>query len=66
LEELPAVGHKTAGVVMSQAFGIAAFPVDTHIHRLMYWNLTNGKMWYKRKDAKRIFPKKYGMTYTYK
>jgi endonuclease-3 len=45
LEELPAVGHKTAGVVMSQAFGIAAFPVDTHIHRLMYrWNLTNGKM----------------------
>jgi endonuclease-3 len=50
LEELPAVGHKTAGVVMSQAFGIAAFPVDTHIHRLMYrWNLTNGKMWYKQK-----------------
>jgi endonuclease-3 len=49
LEELPAVGHKTAGVVMSQAFGIAA-PVDTHIHRLMYrWNLTNGKMWYKQK-----------------
>ena len=44
LESLPAVGHKTASVVMSQAFGIPAFPVDTHIHRLMYrWNLTNGK-----------------------
>ena len=52
LEELPAVGHKTASVVMSQAFGVPAFPVDTHIHRLMYrWNLTNGKnvvqTWYK-------------------
>ena len=44
LEELPGVGHKTASVVMSQAFGVPAFPVDTHIHRLMYrWNLTNGK-----------------------
>ena len=44
LEELPAVGHKTASVVVSQAFGIPAFPVDTHIHRLMYrWNFTNGK-----------------------
>ncbi len=44
LEELPAVGHKTASVVMSQAFGIPAFPVDTHIHRLMYrWNLSNGE-----------------------
>ena len=45
LEALPAVGHKTAGVVMSQAFNIPAFPVDTHIHRLMYrWGLTSGKM----------------------
>ena len=59
LEELPAVGHKTAAVVLSQAFGIPAFPVDTHIHRLMYrWNLTNGKNVVKtEKDAKRIFPK---------
>jgi endonuclease-3 len=58
LEELPAVGHKTASVVMSQAFGVAAFPVDTHIHRLMYrWNLTNGKnVVQTEKDAKRIFP----------
>ena len=59
LEELPAVGHKTASVVMSQAFGVPAFPVDTHIHRLMYrWNLTNGKnVVQTEKDAKRIFPK---------
>ena len=59
LEELPAVGHKTASVVMSQAFGIPAFPVDTHIHRLMYrWNLTNGKnVVQTEKDAKRLFPK---------
>jgi len=59
LEELPAVGHKTAAVVLSQAFGIPAFPVDTHIHRLMYrWNLTNGKnVVQTEKDAKRIFPK---------
>lgn len=59
LEELPAVGHKTAGVVMSQAFGVPAFPVDTHIHRLMYrWNLTNGKnVVQTEKDAKRLFPK---------
>ena len=59
LEELPAVGHKTASVVMSQAFGIPAFPVDTHIHRLMFrWNLTNGKnVVQTEKDAKRIFPK---------
>ena len=59
LEELPAVGHKTAGVVMSQAFGIPAFPVDTHIHRLMYrWSLTNGKnVKQTEKDAKRLFPK---------
>jgi endonuclease-3 len=58
LEELPAVGHKTAAVVMSQAFGIPAFPVDTHIHRLMYrWNLTNGKNVVRtEKDAKRLFP----------
>ena len=60
LEELPAVGHKTASVVMSQAFGIPAFPVDTHIHRLMYrWNLSNGKnVVQTEKDAKRIFPEK--------
>lgn len=59
LEELPAVGHKTASVVMSQAFDVPAFPVDTHIHRLMYrWNLTNGKnVVQTEKDAKRIFPK---------
>jgi len=58
LEELPAVGHKTASVVMSQAFNIPAFPVDTHIHRLMYrWNLTNGKnVVQTEKDAKRLFP----------
>lgn len=60
LEELPAVGHKTASVVMSQAFGIPAFPVDTHIHRLLYrWNLTNGKnVVQTEKDAKRLFPEK--------
>ena len=59
LEELPAVGHKTAAVVLSQAFGIPAFPVDTHIHRLMYrWNLSNGKnVVQTEKDAKRLFPK---------
>ena len=59
LEELPAVGHKTAGVVMSQAFGVPAFPIDTHIHRLMYrWNLSNGKSVNQtEKDAKRLFPK---------
>lgn len=58
LEELPAVGHKTASVVMSQAFGVSAFPVDTHIHRLMYrWNLSSGKnVVQTEKDAKRIFP----------
>lgn len=58
LEALPAVGHKTASVVMSQAFGVPAFPVDTHIHRLMYrWNLTNGKhVTQTEKDAKRLFP----------
>ena len=59
LEELPAVGHKTASVVMSQAFNVPAFPVDTHIHRLMYrWNLSNGKnVIQTEKDAKRLFPK---------
>lgn len=59
LESLPAVGHKTASVVMSQAFGVPAFPVDTHIHRLMYrWNLSNGKsVQQTEKDAKRLFPK---------
>ena len=58
LEALPGVGHKTAGVVMSQAFGIPAFPVDTHIHRLMHrWNLSNGKnVDQTEKDAKRLFP----------
>lgn len=58
LEALPAVGHKTAAVVLSQAFGIPAFPVDTHIHRLMYrWNLSNGKnVVQTEKDAKRLFP----------
>ena len=59
LEDLPAVGHKTASVVVSQAFNIPAFPVDTHIHRLMYrWNLSNGKnVTQTEKDAKRLFPK---------
>lgn len=59
LEELPAVGHKTASVVMSQAFGFPAFPVDTHIHRLMFrWGLSNGKSVVQtEKDAKRLFPK---------
>jgi len=58
LESFPAVGHKTASVVMSQAFGVPAFPVDTHIHRLMYrWGLSNGKNVVKtEKDAKRLFP----------
>ncbi len=59
LEAFPAVGHKTASVIMSQAFGIPAFPVDTHIHRLMYrWSLSNGKnVVQTEKDAKRLFPK---------
>lgn len=59
LEELPGVGHKTASVVVSQAFGIPAFPVDTHIHRLMYrWGLSSGKnVQQTEKDAKRLFPK---------
>lgn len=59
LEAFPSVGHKTASVVMSQAFGVPAFPVDTHIHRLMYrWNLSTGKnVVQTEKDAKRLFPK---------
>jgi len=59
LEELPGVGHKTASVVMSQAFGVPAFPVDTHIHRLMWrWGLSNGKSVNQtEKDAKRLFPR---------
>ena len=59
LEALPGVGHKTASVVMSQAFGHPAFPVDTHIHRLMYrWGLSNGKnVEQTEKDAKRLFKK---------
>lgn len=58
LEFLPGVGHKTASVVMSQAFGYPAFPVDTHIHRLLYrWGITNGKnVTQTEKDAKAIFP----------
>jgi len=58
LEALPGVGHKTASVVMSQAFGVPAFPVDTHIHRLMYrWGLTTGKnVVQTERDAKRLFP----------
>lgn len=59
LENLPAVGHKTASVVLAQAFGIPTFPVDTHIHRLMYrWGLSKGKnVKITEKDAKRLFPK---------
>ena len=58
LESFPGVGHKTASVVMSQAFGVPAFPIDTHIHRLMYrWGLSNGKsVKQTEKDAKRLFP----------
>ena len=57
LEKLPAVGHKTASVVMSQAFGVPTFPVDTHIHRLIYrWGLSNGKnVQQTEKDCKRLF-----------
>ena len=60
LEELPGVGHKTASVLLSQGFGIPAFPVDTHIHRLAQrWGLTNGKnVIQTEKDLKRLFPKK--------
>ena len=58
LEELPGVGHKTASVVMSQAFGVPAFPVDTHIHRLIHrWGLSNGKsVEQTERDAKKLFP----------
>lgn len=58
LEELPGVGHKTASVVMSQAYGVPAFPVDTHIHRLAQrWRLSNGKsVAQTEKDLKRLFP----------
>lgn len=60
LESLPGVGHKTASVVMSQAFGVPAFPVDTHIHRLATrWGLTNGKnVEQTEKDCKRLFPER--------
>ena len=60
LESFPSVGHKTASVVMSQAFGVPAFPVDTHIHRLMYrWNFSNGKNVNQTEtDAKRLFPER--------
>ena len=60
LESLPSVGHKTASVVLAQAFDIPTFPVDTHIHRLMYrWGLSNGKnVVQTENDAKRLFPKK--------
>lgn len=59
LESLPAVGHKTASVVMSQAFGVPSFPVDTHIHRLMYrWGFSSGKnVKTTERDARRLFPK---------
>ena len=59
LESLPGVGHKTASVVMAQAFGVPAFPVDTHIHRLAHrWGLSDGsKVEKTEKDLKRIFPK---------
>lgn len=61
LERLPGVGHKTASVVMSQAFGVPAFPVDTHIHRLAQrWGLTNGKnVMQTEQDLKRLFAEKY-------
>jgi endonuclease-3 len=59
LEAMPSVGHKTASVVMSQAFGVPAFPVDTHIHRLMTrWKLTSGKsVEQTERDAKKLFPR---------
>jgi endonuclease-3 len=61
LERLPGVGHKTASVVMSQAFGVPAFPVDTHIHRLAQrWGLTSGKnVTQTERDLKRLFPREY-------
>jgi endonuclease-3 len=59
LEELPGVGHKTASVVMAQAFGVPSFPVDTHIHRLLTrWGITNGKnVVQTERDAKKVFPR---------
>jgi len=59
LEALPGVGHKTASVVMAQSFGEPSFPVDTHIHRLMWrWGLTNGRsVEQTERDAKRLFPR---------
>lgn len=59
LEALPGVGHKTASVVMAQSFGVPSFPVDTHIHRLMFrWGLSNGKnVKQTERDAKRLFPR---------
>ncbi|MBP6700056.1 MAG: endonuclease III [Halioglobus sp.] len=61
LERLPGVGHKTASVVMAQAFGIPAFPVDTHIHRLAQrWGLSNGRnVVQTERDLKRLFPREY-------
>jgi len=60
LEELPGVGHKTASVIMTQIFDVPAFPVDTHIHRLMHrWKLSNGKsVEQTERDAKRLFPER--------
>jgi endonuclease III len=68
LENLAGVGHKTASVVMSQAFGVPAFPVDTHIHRLMkQWKLTEGKTWFKLKMMLKNFSqKKLGINFTFK
>jgi len=68
LEELPAVGHKTASVVMSQAFGVPAFPVDTHIHRLLIrWGITKGKNVVETEnDAKKYFLENFGINCIYK
>jgi len=68
LEEFPAVGHKTASVVLAQAFGVPTFPVDTHIHRLMYrWNLSTGKnVQQPKKMPSDFFRKKSGTTCIYK
>jgi endonuclease III len=64
LEELPGVGHKTASVVMAQAFGVPAFPVDTHIHRLAQrWGLTNGRsVEQTERDLKKLFPREHWNT----
>ena len=68
LEKLPGVGHKTASVVMSQGFGVPAFAVDTHIHRLAQrWGLTNGKnVIQTENDLKKYSQKKHGANYIYK